>query len=332
MSANMNEGLDGIENNKFRIGSVSRLTGIPTDTLRIWERRYDVVTPERSGSGTRYYSHADITRLALIKELVEEGNAISTVANLRKEELEERVKLIKSSTKPAKNIEIAKTCRLIVCGDALPLYIRNTHEEFPELEVVAEFQNPFQAEAELADIEADVLLMEFPAFQDQDIGPLQTILKRHPNLYPILVYGFTTRSTIELLNKLHISTIRAPLDVFRLRSECQKAVSASAGSVISTPLKTTENEVIPKRQFTQEQVMNLINKPQPNSVNCECPKHHGEILYNLYAFEEYTIGCQTNNSEEAALHCYIHDCTQKARFMMEQALTKLIETDNLDIN
>ncbi len=332
MSANMNEEFDGIENNKFRIGSVSRLTGIPTDTLRIWERRYQVVTPERSESGTRYYSHSDITRLALIKELVEEGNAISTVANLSKQELEQRVSLIKSSTKSTNVVEMAKSCKLIVCGDALPLFMRNTHEDFPEIEVVAEYKNPFQAEAELPDIDADVLLMEFPAFQDQDIGPLQTILKRHPNLYPILVYGFATRSTIELLNKLHISTIRAPLDVFRLRSECQKALNNSNSTFAVSQMESEELNVIPKRRFTQEQIMNLMNKPQPNSVNCECPKHHGDILYNLYAFEDYTVGCQTNNSDEAALHCYIHDCTVKARYMMEQALTKLIEIDNLDIN
>ena len=36
----------------YRIGAVSRLTGIPPDTLRVWERRYDLITPMRSEGGS----------------------------------------------------------------------------------------------------------------------------------------------------------------------------------------------------------------------------------------------------------------------------------------
>ena len=39
----------------FRIGAVARLTGISPDTLRVWERRYQVTEPQRSASGTRLY-------------------------------------------------------------------------------------------------------------------------------------------------------------------------------------------------------------------------------------------------------------------------------------
>ncbi|MCG6863479.1 MAG: MerR family transcriptional regulator, partial [Chromatiaceae bacterium] len=44
----------------YRIGAVSRLTAIPPDTLRVWERRYDLVTPMRSEGGGRLYSHQDV--------------------------------------------------------------------------------------------------------------------------------------------------------------------------------------------------------------------------------------------------------------------------------
>ena len=53
----------------YRIGAVSRLTGISTDNLRVWERRYQTVTPARTDSGDRYYSSEDISRLKLIKML-----------------------------------------------------------------------------------------------------------------------------------------------------------------------------------------------------------------------------------------------------------------------
>ena len=60
----------------YRIGTVSKLTGISPDTLRIWERRYEVVTPQRSAGGGRLYTTEDITRLKLIRRLVDKGDAI----------------------------------------------------------------------------------------------------------------------------------------------------------------------------------------------------------------------------------------------------------------
>ena len=322
---------ENIQNERFRIGSVSRLTSIPTDTLRIWERRYGVVSPERSKSGTRFYSHSDITRLALIKQLVEQGNAISTVANLTELELKKRIGLNQNINNSSQEKDTTLPCKVIVCGDALPLFIQNKQDELQGLEIVASFKNPFEAESELGKLDADILLMEFPAFQDQDIGPVQTILKRYPNLHPILVYGFATRATLELLNKLHISTIRAPIDAYRLKSECQKALNGRYLASVESDV-TVDVESIPSRRFTQQQLMNLANQQQPNSVKCECPKHHADILYSLYAFEDYNIGCQTSNDEDVLLHRYIYDCTIRARYMMEQSLTRLIETDNLNID
>ena len=75
----------------YRIGAVSRLTGIPPDTLRVWERRYSLVTPLRSEGGGRLYSQEDVTRLGVIKRLVDSGHAIGTIAELTLEQLHQRI-------------------------------------------------------------------------------------------------------------------------------------------------------------------------------------------------------------------------------------------------
>ena len=59
--------------NTFKIGVVSRITNIPVDTLRIWERRYSVVVPCRSEKADRLYKREDINRLTLLKLLVDKG-------------------------------------------------------------------------------------------------------------------------------------------------------------------------------------------------------------------------------------------------------------------
>jgi DNA-binding transcriptional MerR regulator len=72
---------------RYRIGAVAKATGIAPDTLRVWERRYGGLTPERSDAGGRLYAPADITRLRLIKELLDRGHAIGTIASLSDVEL-----------------------------------------------------------------------------------------------------------------------------------------------------------------------------------------------------------------------------------------------------
>jgi MerR family transcriptional regulator, light-induced transcriptional regulator len=71
---------------RYPIRAVSKLTGISVDTLRAWERRYAVVEPERDERG-RLYSEADVERLRLLRQLVEQGHAIGRVAALTSEEL-----------------------------------------------------------------------------------------------------------------------------------------------------------------------------------------------------------------------------------------------------
>jgi MerR family transcriptional regulator, light-induced transcriptional regulator len=73
---------------KYRIGTVSRLTGLSADVVRVWERRYGAIQPRRSEGGSRLYSDADIARLRRLRQAVEFGHAIGQVAKLPDGELE----------------------------------------------------------------------------------------------------------------------------------------------------------------------------------------------------------------------------------------------------
>ena len=60
---------------KYRIGAVCRLTGLSQHVLRVWEKRYGVVEPERSETQRRLYRDSDVSRLSLLKALVDRGQA-----------------------------------------------------------------------------------------------------------------------------------------------------------------------------------------------------------------------------------------------------------------
>ena len=86
-----NSNLEKDLTNTFKIGVVSRITNIPVDTLRIWERRYSVVVPDRSEKADRLYRREDINRLTLLKLLVDKGHAIGSIAKLNNGELSQRL-------------------------------------------------------------------------------------------------------------------------------------------------------------------------------------------------------------------------------------------------
>ena len=73
---------------KYRIGAVSRLTGLSADVVRVWERRYDAIKPQRSDGGSRLYSDAEIARLRRLRQAVEMGHAIGQIAKLPDSELD----------------------------------------------------------------------------------------------------------------------------------------------------------------------------------------------------------------------------------------------------
>jgi DNA-binding transcriptional MerR regulator len=66
---------------------VMERTGLPSDTLRAWERRYGAVRPERTDGAQRRYSDADVERLRTLARLVEGGRSIGQVATLSTEAL-----------------------------------------------------------------------------------------------------------------------------------------------------------------------------------------------------------------------------------------------------
>lgn len=61
---------------------VIKLTGLTSDTIRAWERRYKAIEPERSRGNTRQFSAEDVRRLTLLKEATDLGHSISSVAAL----------------------------------------------------------------------------------------------------------------------------------------------------------------------------------------------------------------------------------------------------------
>ena len=89
------------------------------------------------------------------------------------------------------------------------------------------------------------------------------------------------------------------------------------------------DRTVPARRFSNKQLSELSKLS--NTINCECPKHITELVRDLVAFEIYSAECESRNSQDAALHAYLHATTAQARSMLEESLLHLMRVEGIEV-
>lgn len=75
---------------RFRIGELSRRSGVSPDLLRAWERRYGLLNPTRSPGGLRLYSESDLHRVLAMQKQLAAGLAAAEAATAATTQVTER--------------------------------------------------------------------------------------------------------------------------------------------------------------------------------------------------------------------------------------------------
>lgn len=73
-------------------------TGLSAHVLRVWEKRYNAVTPQRTDTNRRLYTDADIERLQQLVILTRGGHTIGQIASLSNDEIKELIEGSKKIT------------------------------------------------------------------------------------------------------------------------------------------------------------------------------------------------------------------------------------------
>ncbi|UJH91154.1 MerR family transcriptional regulator [Antarcticibacterium sp. 1MA-6-2] len=76
----------------FSIKDLEHLSGIKAHTIRIWEKRYNILTPERTDTNIRTYDISNLQKILNVTFLNEHGYKISRIAKLSDEEISSMVK------------------------------------------------------------------------------------------------------------------------------------------------------------------------------------------------------------------------------------------------
>ncbi len=102
----------------YKIAAVSKLSGIQPETLRAWERRYEVVCPRRDSRGCRIYTTEDVERLKLLRQATDLGHPIGGLAILDLEGLRQVAE--QAAHEPGHSGELRRmVCRIV---DAVERY------------------------------------------------------------------------------------------------------------------------------------------------------------------------------------------------------------------
>jgi methanogenic corrinoid protein MtbC1 len=74
---------------EYNTRAVEKLTGIPADTFRAWERRHGLPAPARTTGNHRLYSERDIAIITWLKKMTDQGVSISRAVSMARRKLED---------------------------------------------------------------------------------------------------------------------------------------------------------------------------------------------------------------------------------------------------
>lgn len=75
----------------YSIKDLEHLSGVKAHTIRIWEKRYGLLDPERTDTNIRYYSDSDVRKILNVSMLIKNGYKISHVASFDESRLQSEV-------------------------------------------------------------------------------------------------------------------------------------------------------------------------------------------------------------------------------------------------
>ncbi len=80
--------------NVFSIKDLENFSGIKAHTIRIWEKRYRILEPDRTDSNIRTYNESELKKILNVAYLNRNGLKISRIAQLNEDELTQQVMVV----------------------------------------------------------------------------------------------------------------------------------------------------------------------------------------------------------------------------------------------
>lgn len=306
----------------YRIATVSHLTGIPVQTIRVWESRHAVVQPTRSAGNVRQYRRADIERLSLVKAAVDAGQG--TVAALTDRQIKAR---FKDAPAPAAKARTA-SCRVLIYGSALASVLKTAWKARSDVWVQASLPT-------LADTDTDTdpntlpsvdaVIVDAPVLRNDLPAVLRQLRSQTKAQVVIVIYGFGNRQILSRLDNANVIALAAPADPAKIARICHLGMSVDPRPPAAFSQMLIQSAAA--RRYDEAFLQQLSH--MPSKVLCECPNHLADLLNKLNAFESYSLECESTNVKDAALHALMYSASGHCREFLEEVLRQLLAHEGI---
>lgn len=301
----------------YRSGVAARMAGLSVETLRVWERRYGLSETERSLHGQRLYSEAQVDRLRLLKNLVDQGHPIGAIAGLPVEQLQEM---------NAANAMVAGTpagpIRVGVIGESLAARLAAGGRDSLNLDIRCSCASLEQALPLLPKAEAEVLVIELSELGESAVPLIIAARQAAEASAVVVLYRFCASATIRLLRSKDCFVIRVPADLGELVWLCRAALTGQRHA-----MQDQQAEAPAPRRFDDDALTFLSTAA--NKVGCECPRHLADVLLMVGSFERYSAQCASHNADDAQLHRELEHAAGQARSILEIAMERLARAEGI---
>jgi MerR family transcriptional regulator, light-induced transcriptional regulator len=314
-----------------RIGTIARLADIPAPTLRVWESRYQAFTPDKTSGRHRLYSDEDLLRATLLKQLCQDGHAISTIANLDAQALSQlRHKHHGTGTLKAQQQLQAHTVNMAVVGLGLAgrieskkftLSFANNHIKVTHL-----YADLAAARHAVMTSSPHILLVKTSTLHDIVMTDIQQILARHGIAQAIVIYNYGSESVAQAMRQAGMIVRREPISDHELADLIGSVLLADPTQSMG---EAPASALIPPRKYSEDTLARVAGIA--TSVLCECPRHVAEIISQLASFEQYSQECLNKSSEDAHLHAHLASVSGSARALFERALEMVALHEGIDL-
>ncbi|MEZ4318427.1 MAG: MerR family transcriptional regulator [Myxococcota bacterium] len=308
----------------YKMAAVVRLTGIPANTLRTWERRYNIAAPERSPGGARLYREDDITRLQLISALLDCGESIGALADLPVDDLRARLSVHRRT--PDATTARPDHVTLAVLGQGLAAQLRAAPGL--RLEISVPFDGGGVDEFIEAPVRVDVLLLKLQALGSAPVSAFHQLMDASAARLGVVVYDYAPQSVIWRLADAGARLVQGPTRVAGLVQLIQDHLDLDVVRQRLRPFPgPPPDQERPERYFSAAQLGWL--REARNGIPFECPNHLASLIEALNGFEDYSVHCENRDEDDADLHATLALGAAQARASLELLLQSVIEADDL---
>jgi hypothetical protein len=305
----------------YRSGVAARLAGLSAATLRVWERRYQLTAAPRAANGQRLYTPPQVRRLGLLKQLVDQGHPIGTLAAMP---LERLALMAAPMVQRGGVIDVAAIgaglARRLAAAidDGLPLRLL-------ELDGAS---SPSSSPAPL------VLLVELAEPDAGAPARLAELRRRSGAAAVVVLYRFCSSAMVRAMRADGFLVARFPGEMGELPLLCQAALQRQG--TLAAPLAVTAAAA----RF-DELALTAIGTGEgiADGTRRDCARALAGMLQEVASFERYSARCAADaaaaataaatgappaSAADSAMHQHLEQVAGRARVLLEQALGRLL--------